>query len=54
MVTGPGLNTDDLEGAVVLGLGIKFFSSQINNPVVALIFLSLKIGGLGVDEPKCG
>lgn len=49
------LHTDDLEVAVLLGLGIVFFSSQINNPVVVLIFSSLKkIGGLGVDEPKCG
>lgn len=49
------LHTDDLEGAVLLGLDITFSSSQINNPVVVLIFSSLKkIGGLGVDEPKCG
>lgn len=48
------LRTDHLEGAVLLGLGIMFFSSQINNPVVVLMFLSLNIGGLGVDEPKCG
>lgn len=49
------LCTDRLEIAVLLGLGIAFFSSQINNPVVLLIFSSLKkIGGLGVDEPKCG
>lgn len=41
--------------AVVLGLGIAFLSSQINNPVVPLMFSSLtKIGRLGGDEPKCG
>lgn len=39
----------------MLGLGIMLFSSQTDNPTVSIIIPSVKkIGGLGVDEPKCG